>query len=149
MLLQHLKLQLKQITRMFTNPFHHLLLTALPWLPTARRDRFSYQAVEKVSLVCHARHCRSKSLALSLCQHVSLVMKQVQTHVQVLVADVPASKEGFKIHSVYCHAYIQLACSRVCLLSFVLAACTNMPQAARHPFGPSQSCLCVFGSLCL
>ena len=60
-LLQHLKIQLKQITRIFTNPFQHLLLTALPWLPTARRDRVSYRAVEKVSLVCHARGYSSKA----------------------------------------------------------------------------------------
>lgn len=53
-LLQNLKMQLKQITRIFTNPYHHLLSTILPLLPTARSDRASYQAVDKVSLVCDA-----------------------------------------------------------------------------------------------
>ncbi|KAL3140970.1 hypothetical protein ABBQ32_005492 [Trebouxia sp. C0010 RCD-2024] len=46
--LQHLKVQLKQMTRQFINPVYHLLLSLLPWLPTARRERASCQAVDLV-----------------------------------------------------------------------------------------------------
>lgn len=51
-----MKIQLKQITRQFTNPFHHLLLTLLPWLPNARSERASYRAVEKVTLWHMSEH---------------------------------------------------------------------------------------------
>lgn len=49
-LLQHLKVQLKQSTREFIHPLHHLLLTLLPWLPTARRERIITLAVDEVSI---------------------------------------------------------------------------------------------------
>lgn len=48
-LLQNLKVELKQMCRQFINPLYHLLLTLLPWLPTAKRERASTQAVDKVS----------------------------------------------------------------------------------------------------
>ncbi|KAL3140969.1 hypothetical protein ABBQ32_005491 [Trebouxia sp. C0010 RCD-2024] len=45
--LQHLKVQLKWMTRQFINPVYHLLLSLLPWLPTARSERTSCQAVDQ------------------------------------------------------------------------------------------------------
>ena len=44
------------VSRQFINPWYHLLLVVLPWLPTVRSERASCQAVDQLDILVFPSH---------------------------------------------------------------------------------------------